>query len=213
MIIIGLTGSIAMGKSTAANMLRDMGLPVFDADAAVHKLIGPHGGGVAAVGATFPGVVDRETNAIDREELRTALGSEERCWKLLESVLHPLVQEEKQKFIAQHAAARTPVVVLDIPLLFETGGEKDVDYTICVTAPAFIQRHRALSREDLNEDAFEFRLSRQMPDEEKRKRADFVVQTGLGLFYTRHHLKKIVDGLRVPQPQKNHNNGAPRCGR
>ena len=204
MIVIGLTGSIGMGKSTAANMLRDLGVPVHDSDAAVHELLAPGGAGVAPVRAAFAGVYDKATGGIDRKALgRAVFGDPERL-RALEGILHPLVQQSQQAFIRAQQRAGIKIVAMDIPLLFETGAEQRCDYTIVVSAPYEIQRQRVLARPGMTEEAFQQRLAQQMSDADKRARADFVVQTGIGLAHTRQELAQV---LRTIKAKGLHNDG------
>lgn len=190
MIILGLTGSIGMGKSTAAAMLRRLGVPVHDSDAAVHRLIGPGGRAVAAVGAAFPGVV--VDGAVDRPALGAKVFGDPVALKKLESILHPMVGEEKGRFLRREASRRTKVVALDVPLLFETGGDRGCDATILITAPAFIQAARVLRRPGMTKERLEEIRARQMPELEKRRRADFIVPSGLGHRLTLQRLMAIV---------------------
>jgi len=201
MLVIGLTGSIGMGKSTAATMLRRLGLPVHDADAAVHRLTAPGGAAVEAVAEAFPGV--RRDGGIDRAKLGAAVLSDTAALQRLEAILHPLVRAEARAFLAKQARLRRPLAVLDIPLLFETGGERLCDVVIVVSAPAYIQRARVLRRPGMTEERFQAILERQMPDAEKRRRADFVVKTGLNKAHALRQLSAIVRLLR----------SAPRRGR
>jgi len=194
MWIIGLTGSIGMGKSTAAAILRRLGLPVHDADAAVHRLMESGGGAIDAVEAAFPGVT--RDGAVDRRALAVRVLDDDRAMKQLESILHPLVRAEALAFLARQARLRRPLVVLDIPLLFETGGERLCDAVIVVSAPPFIQRLRVLRRPGMTEAKMQSIMARQMPDAEKRRRADFIVQTGLGKLHTLRQLAGIVRLLR-----------------
>lgn len=190
MIIIGVTGSIGTGKSTVARMLSDeYGAPVHDADAVVRALLGPHGGAVGLVAQTFPDVLDKKAKQINRGKLGKIVFEDPEKREALEAILHPMVRQAQQKFLRQHI--RRKYVVLDIPLLFETGGDVNCDYTICVSVSHAIQRRRVLSR-GMDEDAFERRLATQMPDVEKRRRADFVVETGLSFSDTLKQLKKII---------------------
>lgn len=168
---LGLTGSIGMGKSTAAGMFRALGHPVWDADAAVHRLYAPGGAAVAPVAAAFPGTFS--DGGIDRGLLRAALGADAAAFARLEAIVHPLVAADRAAFIAAHAQA--PIVVLDIPLLFETGAEGALDGVAVVSAPADVQRARVLARPGMTEENFRLILSRQMPDAEKRARADWVI--------------------------------------
>lgn len=203
MIVIGLTGSIGMGKSTAANMLRDMGVPVHDSDATVHELLAPGGAGVEAVCALFPDSYDKESGGINRSALGRAVFGDTAALRALEAVLHPLVQQSQQGFIRAQQRAGINIVALDIPLLFETGAEKRCDYTIVVTAPYEIQRQRVLARPGVTEDMFKQRLAQQMSDADKRARADFIVQTGIGMAHTRQELATV---LRDIKKQKGLNN-------
>jgi len=192
MLVIGLTGSIGMGKSTAAATLQRLGLPVHDADAAVHRLMERGGAAVAAVSAAFPGV--ERDGAIDRGLLGARVLGDDAAMKRLEAILHPLVRTEARRFLAQQARLRRPLAVLDIPLLFETGGDRLCDAVIVVSAPPFIQRARVMRRPGMTEAKFQAILARQMPDEEKRRRADFVVQTGLN---KAHSLRQLVAIVRL----------------
>lgn len=196
MIIIGLTGSIGMGKSTAAAMFAEMSVPVIDSDEIVHDLLGPNGTAVQEVAALFPDSYDRKNGAIDRQKLGGIVFSAPEKREELEAIIHPLVQQAQQKFIRDQARLGQKIVVIDIPLLFETGAETWLDYTICVTAPALVQRQRVLARDNMTEEKFERILDSQMPDVEKRKRADFVVQSGNGMAETRKELGKIIDSLK-----------------
>ena len=168
---LGLTGGIGMGKSTAAQMFRDLGHPVWDADAAVHRLYAPGGDAVAPVAAAFPGVL--KDGGIDRAALRLVLADSPDGFQTLERIVHPLVAADRAAFIARHDAA--PIVVLDIPLLYETGAERGMDGVAVVSAPPAIQRARVMARPGMTEENFQMILSRQMPDSEKRKRADWVI--------------------------------------
>ena len=191
MIILGLTGSIGMGKSTTAAMFRQAGIPVHDADAVVHKLYA--GRAAPAIGQAFPGVVSG--GIVDRKRLSEAVLDNPEALEELETVVHPLVAEERDKFLSRHRAAGRPLVVLDIPLLFETGGERLVDKVAVVSADPEIQRKRVLDRPDMTEDKFTAILSRQAPDSEKRKRADFIIDTGSGVEAARHAVAGIIAEL------------------
>lgn len=194
MLVIGLTGSIGMGKSSAAVMLRRLGVPVHDADAAVHKLMAQGGAAVAAVEAAFPGVV--QDGQVDRGRLGGKVLGDDAALKRLEAILHPLVRAEARAFLAKQARLRRPLVVLDIPLLFETGGDALCDAVIVVSAPLFAQRARVLRRPGMTEAKMQAILARQLPDAQKRRRADFVVQTGLSKGHTLRQLDAIVRLLR-----------------
>ncbi len=190
MLVIGLTGSIGMGKSTAAAMLRRLGLPVHDADAAVHRQMACGGAAVAAVEAAFPGVT--RDAAIDRGLLGARVLGDAAALKRLEAILHPLVRAEARAFLAKQARLRRLLAVLDIPLLFETGGDRLCDAVIVVSAPPFIQRARVLRRPGMTDAKMQAILARQLPDAEKRRRADFVVHTGLNKAHTLRQLAGIV---------------------
>ena len=194
MIVLGLTGSIGMGKSTAARMLKRMGAPVCDSDAVVHGLLGCHGAAVPAIDAAFPGVV--VDGAVDRRALGAAVFGNPAALKRLEAILHPAVQAAQRRFLKQAARRGVRVVVLDIPLLFETGGERRVDRTVVVTAPFLVQKSRVLARPGMTSEKFAAILARQMPDAEKRRRADYVVNTGDGRRATRRALRNIVADVK-----------------
>ena len=168
---LGLTGGIGMGKSTAAQMFRDLGHPVWDADAAVHDLYAPGGMAVAPVAAAFPGTL--RDGGIDRAALRQALAADPAGFARLEQIVHPLVAADRADFIARHGDA--PIVVLDVPLLYETGAQAGMDGVAVVSAPADLQRARVLARPGMTPENFQMILSRQMPDAEKRARADWVI--------------------------------------
>ncbi len=194
MIVLGLTGSIGMGKSTAARMLRRLGCPVHDADAAVHRLYAKGGAAVAPIAAAFPGtVVD---GAVDRVALSARVVGDPEALRRLEAIVHPLVLADSRRFLRLSALRRVPVAVLDIPLLFEGSGRARVDRVVVVTAPPFVQRTRVLARPGMTEAKFRAILARQMPDGEKRRLADHVVATGLGRRYTLKKLARIVRMLR-----------------
>lgn len=195
--ILGLTGSIGMGKSATAAAFARLGVPVHDADAAVHRLYGPGGGAGPVLAHAFPGVVGPD-GAVDRTALREAvLGSPGRL-ACLEALVHPLVQAVGRAFVADQAGAR--LVVLDIPLLFETGAERGCDAVLVVTAPPEVQRARVLARPGMTEAAFRAILAKQMPDAEKRARADFVIDTSLGFAHAQAEVGALVARLRGPEP-------------
>ena len=196
MFILGLTGSIGMGKSTAADMLRRLGVPVHDADAAVHRLLAADPQVRAEIAARFPGAID--SDGIDRQALGAMVFSDPAARKTLEAILHPRVRAAAKRFLRQQAIARSPLVVLDIPLLYETGGEANVDAVLVVTAPEFLQAQRVLSRPGMSVERFEGILASQVPDREKRRRADYIVETGLGKAYTYRRLRRLVAILRAP---------------
>jgi dephospho-CoA kinase len=188
MIILGLTGSIGMGKSTVAKMFADEGVPMFDADAAVHRLQGPEGALVEDIEAHFPGTTGPE--GVNRGALAERVLGEPEALRRLEALVHPAVAREREAFLAEHASA--PLVVLDIPLLFETGGSARVDKIVVVSAPAEVQRERVLSRPGMTAEKFELILARQLPDPEKRARADFVISTQGPLDATRRAVRRIL---------------------
>ena len=196
MILLGLTGSIGMGKSTTTAMFADHGALVWNADDAVHALYARGGAAVTPVGQAFPGVV--VDGAVDRGRLAQALGRDDTAFKRLETIVHPLVAAGRLADLQAARAADIPLAVLDIPLLFETGGDKAVDAVVVVTAPADIQRARVLARPGMTPERFEAILARQMPDAEKRRRADFVVDTGEGLETTRVRVAEIVGMVLSP---------------
>jgi dephospho-CoA kinase len=190
-IVLGLTGSIGMGKSAAATVLRRLGLPVFDADAEVHRLLGRGGRAVAAVAAAFPGA-EAPGGAIDRQALGREVFGRPAELRRLEQILHPMVRQVEGRFVAAARARREPIVVLDIPLLFETGGERRCDRVLVVSAPAWLQRQRVARRPGMTDSRLRAILAAQMPDREKRRRADFVVLTGLSRARTLRRLKQIL---------------------
>lgn len=195
MIVLGLTGSIGMGKSTAAAMLRRLGVPVFDADLAVHRLLAPSGAAVPAVSTAFPDV-ETEVGGIDRVLLGRRVFTDPMALRRLEKILHPMVAAEEKRFLARLRARREPLAVLDIPLLFETGAERRCDYVLVVSVPALVQRQRVMRRPGMTEIRLAAILREQMPDHRKRQRADFVVPTGAGRGQTLRRLKSIVRLLR-----------------
>lgn len=191
MIVIGLTGSIGMGKSTTAKMFAEAGVPVHDSDEAVHRLYS--GAAVPLVEAAFPGVtVD---GRIDRNLLGQRVIGNSDAIRKLETIVHPLVRADADAFLARHRAAGAKIVVLDIPLLFETGGRDRVDKVVVVSAPAEVQRERVLARPGMTAEKFEAILARQVPDAEKRRLADFVVDTGAGMEAARHSVRQIIEAL------------------
>jgi dephospho-CoA kinase len=192
MIVIGLTGSIGMGKSTTARFFREAGVPVHDSDEAVHRLYA--GKAAPLIEAAFPGTV---TDAVvDRALLGSRILGDAAALKTVERIVHPLVRADADAFLAKHRAAGRKLVVLDIPLLFETGGEGRVDRIVVVSAPADIQRERVLARPGMSVEKFEAILAKQVPDAEKRKRADFVVDSGGGLEAARAAVEAIVAELK-----------------
>jgi dephospho-CoA kinase len=195
MIILGLTGSIAMGKSTAAAMFRRLGVPVFDADHSVHRHLADDRQAIAKIAAVFPGVV-RE-GRIDRAALAAAVFGDDAALDCLERILHPLVDADQERFLkiaARHGAA---LVVLDIPLLFETGRERHCDRVAVVSAPWFVQLQRLKARPGMDRTRLETTLARQMPDAEKRRRADYIIPTGRSRGETMRTISRIVAELRT----------------
>lgn len=194
MLVLGLTGSIGMGKSAAATMLRRMGLPLHDSDRAVHRLLAKGGRAVAEVEAAFPGVV--VDGAVDRRRLAERVFENPAALARLEAILHPAVRRATRAFLKQQARNGRWLAVLDIPLLFETGGETLCDAVAVVSAPRFVQEARVLGRRDMTRARFDAILAKQMPDREKRRRADFVVGTGLSKSATLRQLRAMVTLLR-----------------
>ncbi len=194
MLLIGLTGSIGMGKSTTAAMFRDHGVPVYDADAAVHDLYDVGGAAVEPVGQAFPGVV--QGGAVDRERLRQAVLGNPEALQRLNAMVHPLVGLDRQGFLETARARGADMVLLDIPLLYETGGDARMDAVVVVSAPAEMQRERVLARPGMTPERLDAILAQQMADAEKRARAHYVVDTGRGLDHARVQVTEIVNALR-----------------
>ena len=191
-LLLGLTGSIGMGKSTVAKMFADEGVPVFDADAAVHQLQGPDGALVDEIEAEFPGTTGPA--GVNRSALAERVLGEPAGLRQLEALIHPAVAEARQAFIAAHAEA--PVILLDIPLLFEAGGVDQVDKVAVVSATPEVQRERVLARPGMTAEKFAQILARQLPDAEKRARADFVIPTDVSLAETRASVRRILACLK-----------------
>jgi dephospho-CoA kinase len=188
MIILGLTGSIGMGKSTAAKLFAEAGVPVYDADAMVHRMY--EGEAVPAIEAAFPGTtVDGK---VDRNKLSARVVQDQAAMKRLEQIVHPMLGASRQKFLDDAEQSGAPVAVVDVPLLFETGGEKRVDAVVVVTTTPEIQRQRILARDNMTGEKLDAILARQLPDAEKRKRADFVVDTSHGLDPVRARIRDIL---------------------
>lgn len=188
MFVLGLTGSVGMGKSTAAQFFRDEGVPLHDADAAVHRLY--EGEAVAPIETAFPGTT--ENGKVDRIKLASRVLGDPAALRRLEEIVHPLVRKEEERFLAQAEKAGAAVAVLDIPLLFETGGEARCDAVVVVTAPPDVQRTRVMARPGMTMEKFEAILAKQMPDAEKRARADFVVDSGQGFDAARQQVREIL---------------------
>jgi dephospho-CoA kinase len=196
--VIGLTGGIGMGKSTAAAAFRRAGLPVFDADAAVHALQARGGRAVPAIAQAFPAAV--RDGAVDRADLRAAVIQDPAALRTLERILHPLVRAEQAAFLAQARRARRPAAVLDVPLLLETGGRCRVDLVVVVSAPPSVQLARVLARRRMTRPQVAAIIARQMPDREKRRQADVVIPTGLSRHFAQRRLRRLLMDLRHQEP-------------
>jgi len=195
MKIIGLTGGIGMGKSTAAATFRRARIPVFDADAAVHRLQARGGRAVRAIAAAFPGTV--RDGAVDRAALRSAVLGQPEALQRLEAIIHPMVLDEERTILARARRAGHRVAVLDIPLLLETGGDARVDRVVVVSAPRDVQTHRVRLRRHMDTAAIAAIIARQMPDAAKRRRADVVIRTGLSRHYALRRLRRLIHELQV----------------
>ncbi len=195
--VLGLTGSIGMGKSATAAMFAARGVPVHDSDAAVHSLYGPGGKAARAIGEAFPGTLTPE-GGVDRPALREAVLGDSEKLRQLEGIVHPLVGAEARAFLARHGQA--PLVVLDIPLLFETGGQARCDAVLVVTAPPEVQRARVLARPGMTQAAFEAILAKQMPDAKKRARADYVIDTSRGFAAAEAEVERLIARLSAAGP-------------
>lgn len=193
MIVLGLTGSIGMGKSTALGHFAGLGCPVWDADAAVHRLYGPDGAGAREIAKLVPDAVG--PGGVDREKLRSAILADTALLARIEAVIHPLVAEDRDAFLAGARAEGAPLAVCDIPLLFETGADEWLDRVAVVSAPAQIQRARVLARPGMTEAAFDAILAKQVPDAEKRARADYVIDTGQSKGHARAQIEAIMAEL------------------
>jgi dephospho-CoA kinase len=199
MFVLGLTGSVAMGKSTTARFFAEAGVPVHDADAVVHQLY--EGAAVPIIEAAFPGTT--ADGKVDRVKLGSRVMNDLAALRQLEAIVHPLVQEAERRFLAEAEAAGAAVAVLDIPLLFETGGEQRVDAVVVATAPPEVQRARVLERPGMTAQRLEAMLARQMPDSEKRRRADFVVDTSRGFDDARTQVQEILRRVAT-MPKRRH---------
>jgi dephospho-CoA kinase len=196
MIILGLTGSIGMGKSTTAKLFVEAGVPVYDADAAVHALY--EGEAAPSIEAAFPGTT--VGGKVDRNRLSAQVVHDPAAMKWLEGIVHPMLGASRQKFLREAEQSGAPVAVVDVPLLYETGGEKRVDAVVVVTTTPEIQRQRILTRDNMTGEKLDAILARQLPDPEKRKRADFVVDTSHGLDPVRARIRDILDqAAKMPQ--------------
>jgi dephospho-CoA kinase len=198
MFILGLTGSIGMGKTTTAGLFAEAGVPVHDADAAVHRLYEAEA--VADIEAAFPGTTTDV--GVDRQKLAARVLGRPEAIRRLEAIVHPLVRAVEEHFITAAAARGDPIVVLDIPLLFETGGESRTDAVVVVSAPAEVQRSRTLARPGMTMEKLEAILAKQIPDAEKRRRADFVVDTSRGLDAARSQVRAILDAVANMPPRR-----------
>lgn len=198
MIVLGLTGSVGMGKSTTAGFFAATGVPVWDADAAVHRLYATGGAGVEAIARLAPGAV--RDGAVNRAALREAILADDALLPRIEAAIHPLVAEDRAAFLETCREEGHQIALCDIPLLFETGGEGQVDRVVVVTAPAEVQRARVLARPGMTEAAFEAIRARQTPDAEKRARADFVIDTSQGMEAARRAVRSIVARLTEEDP-------------
>jgi dephospho-CoA kinase len=196
MLLLGLTGSIGMGKSTTAKLFAEAGVPVYDADAAVHMLY--EGEAVPTIEAAFPGTTT--DGKVDRNKLSARVVHDSAAIKQLEQIVHPMLGASRQKFLDEAERSGAPVAVVDVPLLFETGGEKRVDAVVVVTTTPEIQRQRILARDNMTSEKLDAILARQLPDAEKRRRADFVVDTSHGLDPVRTRIRDILtEAVRMPQ--------------
>lgn len=195
MIILGLTGSIGMGKTTTSAMFADAGCPVFDADAAVHGLYAKGGRAVPLIKAVFPDAITE--GAVNRAVLGGHMRADPLNLKVLESFIHPMVADARAKFFEKAKATKADIVVMDVPLLFETGGDAYVDKVIVVTCDAALQRKRVMAREGMTQDLFQALLARQTPDAEKRSRADILIFTDVSLENTREQVQAVLETLRA----------------
>lgn len=194
MIVVVLTGSIAMGKSTTATMFIRRKIPIFDADKTVHNLFSKGGAAVEVVNAHFPSAI--ANNKVDRATLGQIVFGDPYRLSILESIIHPLVDKERSRFLQSHRRRKTKMVVLDIPLFYEIKKQYKSDFVCVISAPSFLQRQRALGRPGMTRQKLNAILARQMPDYEKRKRSNFVIPTGLGIAYTNRLLSRILNQIR-----------------
>jgi dephospho-CoA kinase len=199
MFVLGLTGSLGMGKSTTAGFFAEAGVPVHDADAAVHRLY--QGRAAPLIEAAFPGTT--AAGKVDRQKLATRVVDDPAALKRLEAIVHPLVREDELRFLAEAKASGAKIALLDIPLLYETGGDRRVDAVVVVSAPAAVQRARILARPGMTAERFEGLLARQMPDADKRRRADFIVDSSQGFEAARAQVRAILDAVaKMPKQRK-----------
>lgn len=200
MIVVGITGSIGMGKTTVSNMLREMSIPVHDSDAAVHRLLGPDGAAVPAIARLFPTTLALDEDRrgyIDRQILGRIVFEDRNKKRQLEEILHPMVRAESDRFKEEMAKRAHKVIALDIPLLFETEGEKRVDVTVCVSATKENQRERVLARPGMTSEKFDRIVAGQLPDAEKRRRADYIIETDSDLEETRQQVRNVIDKIMI----------------
>jgi dephospho-CoA kinase len=207
MIVLGLTGGIGMGKSTATATLRRLRVPVFDADATVHRLQAKGGRAVAPIAAAFPGTV--RDGRVDREALRRAVIGNTDALRRLERIVWPLVRDEERRFLAKARRSGARIVTLDVPLLFENGGQGRVDQVVVVSAPEAVQRARVMRRPGMTAERFAAIHARQMPDAEKRRRADHVVRTGLSRFFAQAAVRRMIRKMRGSAPRPARGRRAP----
>lgn len=196
MIKIGITGGIGMGKTAVAGMLTDLGIPVFNADRYVHRALRARGIAVSDVARAFPKTYDRARQKINRSELGKVIFKNASARKRLEEILHPLVRAAEERFIARHARRETPIIALDIPLLFETGADKLVDVVLCVTAPPDMRRARVLARKGMTESKFKAIVAAQMPEKTRQKKSDIILDTGGSREQTKKDLQILLNRLK-----------------
>ena len=205
MIVIGLTGSIGMGKSTAAKVLRDeMGVPVHDADTVAHKLMAPNGAAVLKIASIFPASVEKDDQGekyINRKTLGSLVFNNAGALKKLEDILHPMIRADRRQFLISMKKSGHKMVVLDLPLLFETGEDKHVNSIICMSAPKDVQKKRVLARPNMTEEKFNLILNKQLPDKEKRNLSDIVIETGRGMDDMRQQLRVAIDAIKKKHEQ------------
>jgi dephospho-CoA kinase len=200
LIILGLTGSIGMGKSETSRMFRRLGVPVYDADATVHRVYAKGGDAVGPIGDAFPGTI--RDGAVDRVALSTAVVGDDQAMRRLERITHPLLRRHQKRFLQAARAAGRRLVVLDVPLLFETGGTRRVDAVVVASAPAMVQRARVLRRPGMTADKFAYINRRQTADKIKRRRADFLINTGLGKRAALDAVRRTIAAARRIEPKR-----------
>jgi dephospho-CoA kinase len=206
-IVLGLTGSIGMGKSTAARALRQMGIPVLEADRVVHRLTAPNGRALPAIAKAFPGTVT--DGRLDRGKMAGLVFGDQAALERLEAILHPLYEDEERRFVARARGQRRRMVAIDIPLMYEVGADRRMDAVVVLTAPAFVQRARVMARPGMTAARFAGVLARQMPDREKRRRADFIVPTGLDRREAFRRVKAIVESVKRKPPTRRQHQADP----